>query len=97
MGEVMRFRDLKVTLLKVKGNCSRCQAGLEFEVRNAKLHLPEEGLCLFALGALIPNLTASIINAEPEEDFLNLINEFQCPDPFAEVRFKVEPLDQITA
>ncbi len=93
----MELRDLKVTLLKVEGNCSRCRAGMEFEVRNAKLHLPEEGLCLFALGALIPNLTASIINAEPKEDFLNLINEFQCPDPFAEVRFKVEPLDHVTA
>jgi uncharacterized repeat protein (TIGR04076 family) len=88
----MKFRDLKITLLKVEGNCSRCRAGMVFEVRNARLHLPEEGLCLFALGALIPNLTASIITADPENDFLNLINEFQCPDPFAEVRFKIEPL-----
>jgi uncharacterized repeat protein (TIGR04076 family) len=90
----MKLRDLKITLLKVKGNCSRCREGMEFEVRNAKLYLPEEGLCLFALGALIPNLTASLITTGSEDDFLNLINEFQCPDPFAEVRFKVEPLEQ---
>jgi uncharacterized repeat protein (TIGR04076 family) len=90
----MKLRDLKIILLKVEGNCSRCRAGMEFEVRNAKLYLPEEGLCLFALGALIPNLTASLITTESDNDFLNLINEFQCPDPFAEVRFKVEPLEQ---
>ena len=63
------------------------------EVRNAKLYIPECGMCLFALGALIPNLTASIIKASEEDDFLNIISEFQCPDPFAEVRFKVEPLE----
>lgn len=90
----MKLRDLKIKLIKVEGACSRCRAGTEMEVRNAKLHIPEEGMCLFALGALIPNLTASIISTSEDNDFLNLINEFQCPDPFAEVRFKVEPLQE---
>ena len=89
----MKLRDLKVTLERVEGACSRCRAGMEFEVRNAILHLPEQGLCLFALGALIPNLTAAACSS-PDNDFLELISEFQCPDPFAVVRFKVEPLGQ---
>jgi len=89
----MKIRDLKVTLIQVEGACSRCKVGMEFEVRNAKLLLPEEGLCLFALGALIPCLTAASMNPHEGDNFLDLINEFQCPDPFAIVRFKVEPLE----
>lgn len=90
----MQIRDLKATIIQVEGACSRCQVGTEFEIRNFKLYLPEEGLCLFALGALTPCLTASSMHTKPEDDFLELINEFQCPDPFAVVRFKVEPLDK---
>ena len=89
----MTFRDLKITLERVEGACSGCRAGMEFEVRDLKLQLPEEGLCLFALGALVPNLTAAACSS-PDNDFLELINEFQCPDPFAIVRFKVEPLEK---
>jgi uncharacterized repeat protein (TIGR04076 family) len=92
-GVYMQFRDLKVTLTRVEGACSRCVAGTEFEVRNAKLILPESGMCLFALGSLIPCLTAAALNPNPDDDFLDLISEFQCPDPFAVVRFKVEPLE----
>ena len=89
----MGFRDLKITLLEVKGNCSRCIAGTVMEVRNLKLHVPDCGLCLFALGALVPNLTAAVIKADEENDILKVNDEFQCPDPFAVVRFKVEPLE----
>jgi uncharacterized repeat protein (TIGR04076 family) len=88
----MQMRDLKIKIIQVEGACSRCYKGMEFEVRNAKLKLPEDGLCLFALGALVPALTAACMNPHPDDDFLDLIREFQCPDPFAVVRFKVEPL-----
>jgi len=35
-GNEMKFKDLKVTITKVEGNCSRSQVGTTFFVKNAK-------------------------------------------------------------
>jgi uncharacterized repeat protein (TIGR04076 family) len=88
----MQFRDLKVKITKVKSSWCECRAGTEFEVRDGRLFLPQEGLCLFALGSLLPCLTAAAVVPNPENDFLDMVSEIRCPDPFAVVKFKIEPL-----
>lgn len=88
----MAFQDLKVTIKQVEGNCSRSCEGTRFYIRNARLEIPSgEGICIFALGSLLPVLSAAIIQAEKGESILDLLEEWQCPDPLAKVIFKVEP------
>lgn len=85
------FRDLKVTIEKVEGNCSRSKKGTTFYIRNAKLELPPgESICIFALGSILQPLSASIIKAEKGEGMLDVLQEWQCPDPYAEVIFRIE-------
>lgn len=90
----MAFNDLKITITKVEGNCSRSKVGTTFYIKNAKLELPSgESICIFALGSILQPLSAAIIKAEKGEGLLELLEEWQCPDPFAEVIFKIEELN----
>jgi uncharacterized repeat protein (TIGR04076 family) len=85
------FKNLKVTIVKAEGNCSRSTVGTIFYIRNAKLELPPgESICIFALGSILQPLTAAIIKAEQGEGILDLLEEWQCPDPLAKVIFKIE-------
>lgn len=87
----MAFKDLKVTCIKAEGPCSRTQEGNIFYIRNAKLELPPgESICIFALGSLLPPLTGAIIRNQEGEGMLDLLKEWQCPDPLAKVVFKIE-------
>ena len=87
----MAFRDLKVTCVKVEGPCSRSQVGSTFFIRDARLEIqPGESVCLFALGSLLAPLTGAIMNTEEGEGMLDLLEEWQCPDPLAKVIFKIE-------
>jgi len=87
----MAFQDLKVTITKVEGNCSRSRKGTYFFVRNGKLEIPEgQSICIFALNSIIPVLSAAIIKAEKGESILDLLEEWQCPDPLAQVYMKIE-------
>ncbi len=87
----MAFKNLKVTIVKAEGNCSRSTVGTTFYIRNAKLELPPgESICIFALGSILQPLTAAIIKAEQGEGMLDLLDEWQCPDPLAKVIFKIE-------
>ena len=87
----MAFNDLKVTITKVEGNCSRSAEGTVFYIRNAKLEIPPgESVCIFALGSIIQPLSASIIRSEQGEGMLDILQEWQCPDPYANVIFKIE-------
>ena len=89
----MTFNDLKITVTKVEGNCSRSKVGTTFYIKNAALELPPgESICMFALGSILQPLTAAIIKAEKGEGMLDLLQEWQCPDPYAEVIFKIEEL-----
>jgi uncharacterized repeat protein (TIGR04076 family) len=45
-------------------------------------------VCLYALGALLPYLTVAY-RKTPEDDWINLVRELQCPDPINTVVFKV--------
>ncbi len=87
----MTFKDLKVTCVKAEGPCSRTKVGMIFYVRNACLEIPEgEKVCLFALSSLLATLSGAVIKSEKGEGILDLLQEWQCPDPEAEVIFKIE-------
>ena len=87
----MAFTNLKVTIVKVEGNCSRSTVGTTFYVRNACLEVPSgQGVCLFALSSILPPLTGAMMKTEEGEGMLDLLDEWQCPDPLAKVIFKIE-------
>lgn len=90
----MTFKDLKVTIVKVEGPCSRSKVGTTFYIRNAKLEIPDgQDVCIFALGSILQPITAAIIHSKEGEGILNLLEEWQCPDPLAKVIFRIEDLD----
>jgi len=86
----MAFKDIRVTVVKVEGPCSRMRKGAEFYVRNAKLETGGQGLCIFALGSLLPVLSGAIIRSQKDEGILNVLQEWQCPDPLSKVIFRIE-------
>ena len=90
----MEFRDLKVTITKVEGPCSRSKVGTTFFIKNAKLEIPaDQDVCIFALGSILQPISAAVIQSKEGEGFLNLLEEWQCPDPLAKVIFKIEELN----
>ena len=89
----MAFKDLKVTCVKAEGNCSRTSEGETFYIKNAKLEIPSGGsVCIFALGSILQPITGSIIKNQEKEGMLDLLEEWQCPDPLAKVIFKIEEI-----
>lgn len=87
----MVLKDLKITIVKVEGPCSRSKVGTTFYVKNAKLEIPaDQDVCIFALGSILQPITAAIIQAQEGEGILDLLEEWQCPDPLAKVIFKIE-------
>ena len=87
----MAFKDLKVTCVKAEGPCSRTEVGSTFYIRNACLEIPPgQSICMFALGSLLPPLTGAIMKTEEGEGMLDLLDEWQCPDPLAKVIFRIE-------
>ncbi len=89
----MTFKDLKITIVKVEGKCSRSKIGTIFFVKNAKLEIPPgQKVCIFALGSILPTLSAALIQSQEGEGILDLLQEWQCPDPLAKVIFRIEEL-----
>jgi uncharacterized repeat protein (TIGR04076 family) len=87
----MTFKDLRITAVKVEGPCSRTRLGATFYVRNACLEIPPgERVCMYALGSLLPVISGAMIRNEPEQGVLDLLQEWQCPDPEATVVFRIE-------
>lgn len=87
----MAFRNLKITCVKAKGQCSRTSVGTTFYIRNAKLEIPSGGgVCIFTLGSILQPITGAIIKNKEGEGLLDILDEWQCPDPPAKVIFKIE-------
>jgi len=85
------FKDLKITCIKAEGDCNRTKTGDHFYIRNAKLEVPPgKSVCIFALGSLLPPLTAATMNNKEGEGMLDMLDQWQCPDPLAKVIFKIE-------
>ena len=87
----MTFKNLKITCVKTEGKCSRTNVGSTFYIKDAKLEVPPgESICIFALGSILQPITGAIIKNEDGEGLLDLLEEWQCPDPLAKVVFKIE-------
>jgi len=90
----MKLENLKVTITKVEGACSRSKQGTVFFIKNGALEIPPgERVCMFALGSLLAPLIAAGLPTGPDYDILAVTREFQCPDPLAKVIFSVEKID----
>jgi len=87
----MAFRNLKISCIKAEGKCSRTFVGTTFYIRNAKLKIPPgESVCIFALSSPLQPITGAIIKNKRGEGLLDILEEWQCPDPLAKVIFKIE-------
>jgi len=87
----MSFKNLKITCVKAEGECSRSKPGDTFHVRNAKLEIASgQSVCIFALGSILPAISAAIIKSQEGEGLLAVLDQWQCPDPLAKVIFKIE-------
>ncbi len=87
----MAFKNLKVTCVKAEGKCSRTKVGSTFSVRNARLEIPTgQSVCIFALGSILQPITGAMINSKDGERMLDILDEWQCPDPLTNVVFKIE-------
>jgi uncharacterized repeat protein (TIGR04076 family) len=87
----MTFKNLKISVVKVEGPCSRMKEGVTFYVRNACLEIPpDERICIFALGSMLQPISGAIVKNQPGEGILDLLEEWQCPDPAAKVVFRIE-------
>ncbi|KPK64535.1 hypothetical protein AMJ83_02195 [candidate division WOR_3 bacterium SM23_42] len=87
----MTFKNLKISVVKVEGPCSRMKEGVTFYVRNACLEIPpDEKICIFALGSMLQPISGAIVKNQPGEGILDLLEEWQCPDPAAKVVFRIE-------
>jgi uncharacterized repeat protein (TIGR04076 family) len=75
---------------EVRGNCAAgYKAGDKIVIEGGSIVSGRSGnVCLYALGALLPYLTVAY-RKTPEDDWINLVRELQCPDPINTVVFKV--------
>ena len=87
----MEFNDLKIQISKAHGKCSRSKEGTTFHVRNGKLEFPpDEGICIFALGSLLQPISSAVVPTADGNSILDILDEFQCPEPHSGVTFKLE-------
>jgi len=89
------MHKVKLTVKSVKGYCSaRYKAGDYFYIENGLMVVPgkPEGLCMYALPALLPYLTA-YCRETPENDWINFKKELQCPDNTNAVIFGLERVE----
>jgi uncharacterized repeat protein (TIGR04076 family) len=88
----MAMFDIKCTVKSVKGFCSaNYKAGDYFFIRDGLMIEAGEpkGLCMYALPALLPYLTA-YCRETPDTDWINMKRELQCPDNDNAVIFGIE-------
>jgi len=77
---------LKIVVEDVKGKCyAGHKKGDVIEVENSVL---KGQICIYALSALIPFITAAC-RETPPEDWINAVEVLQCPDPENTVRFRI--------
>lgn len=84
--------QVKCTVKSIKGECPLgYKVGDHFFVKDmAAIEAGEpKSICLHALTAMIPYLTAYARNTD-QSDWINTIQELQCPDSANSVVFKLE-------
>lgn len=75
---------------EVKGKCAAgYSVGNRIVVEEPCILVNESSnVCLYALGAFLPYLTV-LYRDTPKEDWINYVEELQCPDPLNTVTFRV--------
>lgn len=84
--------QVKLTVKSVKGSCAAgYKEGDHFFIENGVMIKPgePEGICMYALPALLPYLTAYCRETK-EDDWINFKEELQCPDNTNTVIFGLE-------
>ena len=84
--------QVRVTVKSVKGFCAAgYKPGDFFTIDRSVILTPGEpkGLCIYAIGALLPYLTA-YCRETSSDDWINLKRELQCPDNSNTVIFGLE-------
>ena len=84
--------NVKCTVKSIKGDCAAgYKVGDYFFINDMAIIEAGEpkGICLYALTAMLPYLTAYCRNT-PEDDWINMIEELQCPDSANAVVFGLE-------
>ncbi|MFZ5632029.1 MAG: TIGR04076 family protein [Bacillota bacterium] len=84
------MKELEMEVKSVKGYCSAGYRAGQRLLFKDPLVIPEDGspLCLYALSAMFPYLTAAC-RQTPAEDWINLVQELQCPDSANTVVFAI--------
>ena len=89
------MHTVKITVKSVKGHCAAgYTAGDFFTIENGVMVVPgkPEGLCMYAIPALLPYLTA-YCRETPSSDWINFKKELQCPDNTNAVIFGLERIE----
>lgn len=86
---------LRVTVDEIKGFCDLpVKVGDYFEVDGARLIVPpQQSVCIWALQALIPFLTAKQRKTAEENDWVPTTSKITCPDPNGMVIYRVDVLN----
>lgn len=80
-------------ILQVKDVKGDCAAGYKIGdkivmEKGSIISEKSSNVCLYAIGALLPYLTVAYRKV-PEDDWINLVEVLQCPDPVNTVVFRV--------
>ncbi|MBU2550443.1 MAG: TIGR04076 family protein [Proteobacteria bacterium] len=84
--------NVKCTVKSVKGDCAAgYKVGDYFHFKEGAVLEPVQpkGACMHAVSALLPYLTA-YARQTPDDDWINMIDELQCPDAANTVVFGLE-------
>ena len=83
--------EVTLTVKAILGRCHVHQVGDTLIYRNDQIHLePNKGFCFWALHSISPLLTVlSRTVTSTDRDWLPRIQEWTCPDPKGEVKFKI--------
>lgn len=75
---------------EVKGDCAAgYKVGDRIVVEGGSIISEKSSnVCLYAIGALLPYLTVAYRKV-PKDDWINLVEVLQCPDPVNTVMFRV--------
>jgi uncharacterized repeat protein (TIGR04076 family) len=75
---------------EVKGDCAAgYKTGDRIVIEGGSIiSRRSSNVCLYALGALLPYLTVAY-RKTPKDDWINMVEELQCPDSVNTVVFKV--------
>jgi len=80
------MKKLRIVVEDVRGECyAGYQKG---DVINVEDPVITGKLCIYAVSALLPYITAAY-RETPPEDWINVVEVLQCPDPENTVTFKL--------